>query len=66
MSTKKHYIIINFLFIDLLRRQEKHWFAILPIDAFIGWFLYVPGLGIEPTTLVDRVDALTNWVTWPG
>ena len=43
--------------------RETHWFIVPLIDAFIGCFFYVPWLGIEPTTLVYRDDALTNWAT---
>ena len=34
--------------------------------TFIGCFLYVPWLEIEPTTLAYQKDALTNWATWPA
>ena len=45
---------------------ERERFVVPLIYAFIGWLWYVPWLDIKPTTLVDRDDALTNWVTWPG
>ena len=48
------------------KQREKHRFVVPLIYAFIGWFLYVPWFGIEPTTLAYRDDALTNWATWPG
>ena len=32
--------------------------------AFIGYFLYVPWLRIEPTTLAYQDIALTNWTNW--
>ena len=44
---------------------EKHWLMVPLIYAFIGWFFHVPWLGIEPSTLVYRDDALTNWATGP-
>ena len=44
-----------FNFIDFKERKEagreKHGAAVLLIYSFIGWFLYVPWLGTEPTTL---------------
>ena len=49
-----------------MRQREKHQFIVLLIDAFIGWFLYVPWPGFEPMTLVHRDNALTNWTTQPG
>ena len=41
--------------------RERHQYAVPPIHAFIGWFLYVLWLGIQPTTLVHWDDALTHW-----
>lgn len=35
-------------------------------DCFTDCFLYMPRPGIEPTTLDDRDDALTNGATRPG
>ena len=40
--------------------REKHWHVVPLIDTFIGWFLYVPWLGIQPTTLAYWVSALTT------
>ena len=63
----------RFLFICLVvwegvggRERERHQFVVPLIYSFIGWFLYVPWLGIEPATLVYWDDALTNWATCPG
>ena len=42
--------IFKFLCIDLTDR-EKHLFAFSLTYAFIGWFLYVPWLKIEHTTV---------------
>ena len=57
-------IVLGFkkcLYIDLRER------SVAPlIHAFIGWFLYVPWLGIEPATLAHQDDALTTWATQPG
>ena len=47
-------------------RGERRWFIVPLIYAFIGWFLYVPWLGLEPATSAHRDDTLTNWATWPG
>ena len=55
-----------FLLIDFRERKKTHWFIIPRVDAFIGWFLYVPCPGTEPTTLACWDDILTNWATWPG
>ena len=33
---------------------------------FIGWFSYVPWLGIEPLTWAHWENILTNWATPPG
>ena len=44
---------------------EKHWLVIPLIHASIGWFLYVPWLGIELATLAYWDDALANWAAWP-
>ena len=46
--------------------RVKHQFAVLPIYAFIGWFLYVPWPGIELTNLVHWNSTPTNWATQPG
>ena len=48
------------------KEREKRWFVYPCIYAFIGWFLYVPWLGIEPVTLACQDNTLTNWATWPG
>ena len=42
------------------REREKHRFAVPLIYAFIGWFLYVPSVGIEPTILAYRNNTLTK------
>ena len=47
-------------------REEKHWFVVPLIYAFISYFLYVPWTGIEPTTLANWDDILTNWATQLG
>ena len=46
--------------------RERHQFVVPFIYVFIGWFLYVPWLGNEPSTLAYQDDALTSWTTWPG
>ena len=51
---------------ELASEWERHRFVGPLIYAFIGWFLYVPWLGIEPATLGYGDDSLTNWATWPG
>ena len=43
------------------RERRKHWSVVPLIYAFTSWFLYVPSLGIEPTTLVYWDNAPTNW-----
>ena len=64
---KPSFVCIIFIFFNLyLLIWEKHWLAIPPIYAFIGWFLYVPWPGIESTTMAYQVDALTTWATRPG
>ena len=45
--------------------RKKHQFVFLLIYVFIGWF-YVPWLGIEPTALLYRDDALTSGATPPA
>ena len=47
------------------RQTDRHWFVVPLIYAFIGWFLYVPWLGIESATVVNWDNALTKWATWP-
>ena len=47
-------------FIGRGREREKHSFGVSLIYAFIGWFLYVLCLGIEPTTLGYWDDTLAN------
>ena len=80
--TKSHAFFFNFwnlhssLFLKKLywfleRKEERggglrERLVVLGIDAFIGWFFYVPSLGIEPTTLAYRDVTLTNWATQPG
>ena len=47
------YSFLKILFIlETEEGREKHQFVVSLSYAFIGWFLYVPWLGIEPTTLV--------------
>ena len=59
----------TFSFIDFLERgrrgkeKEKYWFVVPLFYAFIGCFLYVHWLGIEPATLAYLDVALTNWAT---
>ena len=50
----------------ILKEREKHQFVVPSTDAFIGWFLYVPWLGIKPTPLVYQADILTDWAMGPG
>ena len=38
--------------VEIERGREKHQFVVPLIEAFIGCFLYMPWLGIEPGTLV--------------
>ena len=45
---------------------EKHWLVVPLIHASIGWFLYVPWLGIERATLAYRDVTLINWATGQG
>ena len=45
------------------RERERDQFVVLLIYAFIGWFLYVPWWGIEPTTLAYGDNTLTTWAT---
>ena len=45
------------------REREKHQFAVPLIYAFIGWFLYVPWLDVEPTTSAYRVEAINGGAT---
>ena len=49
-----------------LLETDRHQFAVPLIYVFNYWFLYVPWLGIEPTTLEYQDDALINWITWLG
>ena len=56
----------NFIYWFLEREErKKHWFAVLLIYAFIGWFLYVPWLGIKLATVAHKDDEQSNWATWP-
>ena len=48
------------------RERRKHRFVIPLIDAFIGWFLCVRWLEIEPTSLAYWDDAVTTWAARPG
>ena len=56
----------DFYLLILETGREKHWFVVPLIHALIGWFLYVPWLGIKPTTLAYGADALTHWPTQAG
>ena len=56
MGQARHCFFFNFYWLILERRTDRHWFVVLVIYAFIGWFLCVPWLGIEPATLVYRDD----------
>ena len=47
------------------RERERDRFVASLMYAFIGCFLYVPWLEIEPPTLVYQDDSLINWDTWP-
>ena len=40
---------------------KRDLFVVLHVYTFTGFFLYVPWLGIEPTTSAYWDDALTNW-----
>ena len=59
-------LLIFFLEREKKREREKHQFVVPHIYAFIGWFLYVPWLGIEPATLAYWDDAPTNWASGQG
>ena len=48
------------------RERERLFFFVPLIHAFIGGFLYVPWLGLEPTTFAYRDDPLTSWAARPG
>ena len=60
-----YHILFKNLFIDLRERKEgsrerereRHRFDATLIYAFIGRLMYVPRLGIEPTTLACQDDA---------
>ena len=56
------------LFIDFRERERerKTSIAVPLIYAFIGCFLYVSWLGIEPATMAYGDNSLTNWATQPG
>ena len=58
----------KFIYLLLLQREEgrKHLCVVPLSDAFVGWFLYVPWLGIEPIVLAYRDNVLTNRATPPG
>ena len=58
------YFYFLFLFIDF-RERENHRSVVLLFYAFIGCFLYVPRLGIKPTTLMHQDNAVTKWITLP-
>ena len=60
---KKFYLLI---FRERGRDREKYWFVVLPMYAFIGCFLYVPWLEIEPSTLAYQDDTPTHCATRPG
>ena len=48
-------------------KEERETSIVVPlIYAFIGWFLFVPWLVTEPTTLLYEDNALTNWAILPG
>ena len=57
-----------FLLIDFRERKRRgrHQFVVPLVYAFIGFFLYVPWLGIEPATLTYLDSTLTSWEMWPG
>ena len=58
---QRNWIINTFKKFNLLMRERgKHQFIVPLVYAFIGWFLYVPRLGIESTTLVYQDHTL-----WP-
>lgn len=57
-------VMLENVFIELI--WERHWFAVPFTCAFIGWFLDVPWLGIEPAALACWDNALTNWASQPG
>ena len=60
------YFFKNSFLIYWFEREQDISFVVLLSYAFIGWFLYLPWLGINPTTLVYWDSSLTNWATPPG
>ena len=51
------------------RQEERQRDSNLLFHLFIhsiGWFLYVPWMGITSAALLYRDDTLTHWATWPG
>ena len=58
-------LLLLFYLLFWEKEREKQWFVFPLIYAFIGWFLYVPWLGIEPPKLMYWDDTLANWATQP-
>lgn len=54
------------LILDKERDGEEHRPAVPPIHVPTGWFLHVPSLGTEPTTVAHWDGTLINRATWPG
>ena len=76
-TTDVHSIIIRFFlsqwFLNcfknywlILEREKNTNFVVPVVHAFTGWFLYVPWLGIEPTTLASQDNAPNSWATQAG
>ena len=65
-------IVFKFIFLiwqrerERERERERDWFVVPFIYAFIGFFLYVPWPGIEPTTLAHWDNTVTHWAACPG
>lgn len=51
---------------ERVREKEKHRFVVPCIYSFIGWWLYVPWLEIEPSTLAHGDSTLTTWAPGQG
>ena len=40
----------------LIWERQRQWFVVPLIYAYIGWFVYVPCLGVKPATFIYRDD----------
>ena len=58
--TNSPILLLESLFLFILKESERHQFAVPLTCAFIGSLLHVPRLGIEPATLVCWDDPLSN------